>query len=374
MRRRIRRIEWFFLLLCARALPGLEIGVPEYAQELRRLKTEIENADGDAVRERVRRLQEVRVRSGTQTFLVDRSIIGPLANRESGRDALKTGGVSGDPHAGNRPPRSEVAAQTVGRIDLLLAELGRMEPSGAPPTPTDIELFTRIREQHREEAMASGGDVGKADFDQLPEIPFWERIWRGLSKAASWVGKKLEKILEGLIDMLFSWNKGKGSWDLFGPFTIIGVLLFAGILALFTLDLIRKYRRPGPGDAPAPAPTRAVDHDADPVSRDMNEWERYARELACHGRYREGIRAWYHAALVALFRNGWLHYRKGRTNWEYCYALPVEADWRTGFIDMTHLFEREWYGRSESTQEELEACAVAARTIMDRACRQGGSL
>ena len=61
----------------------------------------------------------------------------------------------------------------------------------------------------------------------------------------------------------------------------------------------------------------ASQRDADPLSREQDEWEKYAAELAAAGRLREAIRAWYHAVLVGLFRAGLLHHHKGRTNWEY---------------------------------------------------------
>jgi hypothetical protein len=88
------------------------------------------------------------------------------------------------------------------------------------------------------------------------------------------------------------------------------------------------------------------------------------------GRFREAIRAWYHAVLVTLFRSGLLHYRKDRTNWEYAYALGPELPWRPGFVDATRTFEQIWYGRRETPPDAAEAFARDARGILERI--QGG--
>jgi hypothetical protein len=75
--------------------------------------------------------------------------------------------------------------------------------------------------------------------------------------------------------------------------------------------------------------------------------------------------------LVSLFENGLLHHQKGRTNWEYAGQLSPELRWRPAFLDLTRLFDREWYGRRTSDAEAVRACAESARTIL-RAVREEG--
>ena len=77
------------------------------------------------------------------------------------------------------------------------------------------------------------------------------------------------------------------------------VVVLALVLGWVGWRVLRNRRRgAAPAVAgPAPLPPSADD---DPLSREANEWERYARELAAAGRAREAIRAWYHAVLVAL--------------------------------------------------------------------------
>jgi hypothetical protein len=109
----------------------------------------------------------------------------------------------------------------------------------------------------------------------------------------------------------------------------------------------------------------ASKRDEDPLSRGATEWERYAAQLAASGRIREAIRAWYHAVLVTLYAAGILHFRKGRTNWEYVAALSPEIAWRSEFVTLTRRFEEEWYGRERSAIEALEDVSGHAREILD---------
>ena len=69
-------------------------------------------------------------------------------------------------------------------------------------------------------------------------------------------------------------------------------------------------------------------------------------------------------SLVCLFQRGLLHYQKGRTNWEYASRLPPETAWRPTFLDLTRLFDREWYGRPSSDAEAVRECSRSAREIL----------
>jgi hypothetical protein len=121
--------------------------------------------------------------------------------------------------------------------------------------------------------------------------------------------------------------------------------------------------RKGVPAAVAPGATRPLPDD-DPASRTVSGWEERARELAAQGRHREAIRAWYHAVLARSAAAGVLHLRRGRTNWEYAYALPASVPWRDRFEDLTHRFDVEWYGRAESTPDALSAFADGATGIL----------
>jgi hypothetical protein len=113
--------------------------------------------------------------------------------------------------------------------------------------------------------------------------------------------------------------------------------------------------------------------DEDPLSRGAMEWERYAIQLAAAGRFREAIRAWYHAVLVTCYAAGVLHFRKGRTNWEYVATLAPSLPWRPEMIRLTRRFEREWYGSDESTLGALDDCGASARAILESVRERGAA-
>jgi hypothetical protein len=142
-------------------------------------------------------------------------------------------------------------------------------------------------------------------------------------------------------------------------------------LGLLAFQALRRRSRPEE-QASGPAPA-ASSRDADPLSREADDWERYARELAAAGRSREAIRAAYHAVLMTLFRAGLLHHQKGRTNWEYVGRLPPEAPARPGFMRLTRAFDREWYGRDQSSAETFAEYAQEAGAVV-RLVRGGGTM
>jgi hypothetical protein len=139
------------------------------------------------------------------------------------------------------------------------------------------------------------------------------------------------------------------------------ILIVLGVLAF---EVIRRSRNAGPQTVEESAPLGSS-RDDDPLSRGANEWERYATQLAAAGRLREAIRAWYHAVLVTLYRANVLHFRKGRTNWEYVAALGPEIAWRPQIIRLTQKFEEQWYGSDQSSVEALDECSAAARHILE---------
>ena len=233
----------------------------------------------------------------------------------------------------------------------------------------------------REPAQATGAQVDAAALEALkarqdaadprkglalpgspvPKLSFAERLIDLLSTSMNWIADRFKD----LWDWLKKWfpkrdpDRPEGS-SILNPavFALVGAIVGV-VIAL----AIRAARRAG---APPPIPrarAKAADADADPLSRSANEWEDRARALGSEGRAREAIRAWYHALLVASFRAGALHHRRGRTNWEYARTLG-EVGWRGPFVELTGRFDLEWYGRAESTAAALETFAAEAQRIL----------
>src|SRR6185369_14360275 len=155
------------------------------------------------------------------------------------------------------------------------------------------------------------------------------------------------------------------------PFMVTAlVITIVVVMLIIAFEVLRRGRRAKPATIAASDPI-ASKRDEDPLSRGATEWERYAAQLAEAGRIREAIRAWYHAVLVTCYSAGILSFRKGRTNWEYVSMMRAEVAWRPQFADLTRRYEREWYGRDESTGEALDDCSTRAQSILEHVRRRG---
>jgi hypothetical protein len=245
------------------------------------------------------------------------------------------------------------------RIDATIAALRTAGPSNA--AAIDQTLLLRLQREQTPPELHRGGDIRGVQ----PRTPTLVRMANAIIAAAKWIGDKIMKFVDWLSRF---WpkddpNKKPGSsamrWTVG---TLVGLILL--ILAVLAFEVIRRSRKRTRETVEESAPLTSTSDD-DPLSRGANEWERYAAQLAAAGRFREAIRAWYHAVLVTLYGANILHYRKGRTNWEYVAAVGPEHAWRARFIELTRRFENEWYGSDDSSSDALDACSAAARGIID---------
>jgi hypothetical protein len=246
------------------------------------------------------------------------------------------------------------------RLDVLIAELRQAAPSAAPPA--NQKLLTKVAAEQDVPELAPGGDVPtKVDV----EIPLLSRIFQGIGDALTWLGKKLGKLLDWLLDFLprTGPNGQQGGGDIRWTVLIMTGLIVLAVV-LLALTVLRRSKKDAPAVTESTEPVGSK-RDENPLSRGATEWERYAAQLAQEGRFREAIRAWYHAVLVTCYSAGILYFRKGRTNWEYIALLPPSHTWRPGLIDLTRRFELEWYGHEESDGEALADCSTAARQILE---------
>jgi hypothetical protein len=245
------------------------------------------------------------------------------------------------------------------RLHVAIDELRRTSPND--PASADRKLLRRVADEQKVPDLVPGGDV-PVDADVPPLIA---RVFESIGDVFAWIGEKLERILEWLFDLVPHSSSaepeatGGMRWIVTALVTVIVLLI-----ALLAIEVTRRSRRAAAKTIATSLPIGSK-RDEDPLSRGANEWERYAAQLADAGRFREAIRAWYHAVLVTCYSAGLLHYRKGRTNWEYVAALAPSTPWRADFIALTRRFEREWYGSDQSSDESLDDCTRVARSIMD---------
>jgi uncharacterized protein DUF4129 len=251
------------------------------------------------------------------------------------------------------------------RLAFTIDELRRA--TGIEGTAADRKLLEEVTKAQEVEDLKAGGEVKKLPAD----IPMIDRILQSVDEMLTWLGKQFRKLIDWLIDLLPSDQNLYGAtggmrWIVAG--VAIAILLIVVALAFV---VIRNSRGAKPEVAESAEPIGS-ERDADPLSRGANEWEKYALKLGSEGRYREAIRAWFHAVLVTCYSESILHFRKGRTNWEYISSLSPSHAWRPELITLTRRFEQQWYGSDISTEEAFEDCGARAQRILEALHRSGG--
>jgi hypothetical protein len=324
------------------------ISVDDYRGRLGEIQSRLRSGDWIGAKAGARELLDDRITYGGKTVEPDASVLGPIAR------------------AGN-PGQARAAAPRLGQ--LVAAMSGAADGGGEPVSAPNPKTLEKVRSRQALAALPQGG--------RLPEVKDGGILaaLRGfLQPIADFFNDLLERLWDWFLD-LFPEPKGGSGTGLDMRVVTALVVALALVLAWVGWRVLRQRRR-GAAPVPAgPAPLSSTADD-DPLSREANEWERYARELAGAGRYREAVRAWYHSVLVALYRTGALHYRKGRTNWEYVSVIAPGTAWRSDFAEMTRRFEREWYGRDQSDPEALrdsEAMAMAILTAVQESAAAWGS-
>ena len=247
------------------------------------------------------------------------------------------------------------------RLAATILELRRT--SGIESARGDRKLLERIAAEQDVPELPKGGDIPTRIERELPLI---ERVAQSLEEMREWIGKQLDKFLDWLFD-LFPKRRPKESaasltmrWIVF-----VVVALIVIVVLVLAVSVLRRSRAAKDETVQSSAPPLGSKADEDPLSRGATEWERYAVDLVKAGRFREAIRAWYHAVLVTCYAAGILHFRKGRTNWEYVASLGPAVEWRPEMIELTRRFEREWYGSLHSTQEAADECGQRAAGIIE---------
>ena len=202
------------------------------------------------------------------------------------------------------------------RIARVLATLGG---GSDDEVLKDAALLERLAREEAARRPTPGGSLDPSFDAPAPNVPEQLRAW--LARATDAVAELLQRLWRWILR--FGPRKAREGG---AGTTATAVAIMVGVIAVLLAVLaIRSLRRPETGAAPAGLEESAPGRDEDPLSRQAGEWQKYAGELAAAGRWREAIRAWYHAVLVTLFRAGQLHHQKGRTNWEYVSQVGPEA-------------------------------------------------
>jgi len=249
------------------------------------------------------------------------------------------------------------------RIDATVAAL--RTTTSSKPAAIDQPLLLRLQREQTVPELRRGGDVRGVQ----PNTPLLKRVAKAINASAKWIADKIMKFVEWVSRFWPKDNPKKkpaSSAMRWTVGTLVGLIVL--ILAILAFEVIRRSRKRA-RDVVEESAQLTSTRDDDPLSRGANEWERYAAQLAAAGRLREAIRAWYHAVLVTLYGANILHYRKGRTNWEYVAAVGPEHAWRPRLIELTQRFEHEWYGSDDSSSDVLSECSAAARHVLSEVRR-----
>jgi hypothetical protein len=308
------------------------LSLDEYREALGAMATAIERGDLDAARTLAQRLSGAGIEAESGRFEADPTVL------ESVLEA----------------PDAAAAARARLRIARVLPTLA----AGGDEIRKDAALLARLAREEAARRPTPGGSLDRALDAPAPSVP--EQLRALLQRASDAAAE--------LLDRLWRWLLRFGpprARDRKEGTTATAVAVMVGIITMMlAVFAIRSLRRRDADAAPAALDGPSPRRDEDPLSREAGEWQKYAGELAAAGRWREAIRAWYHAVLVTLFQAGQLHHQKGRTNWEYVSQVGPQARWRPAFVDLTRTFDREWYGRSASAAQALREYAAKARDVL----------
>lgn len=321
------------------------VSVGDYRDRLGSIRKAVEAGDLEGARRRATDLQSLRIRHDGSEFTPDPTVLRPVAQAKD-------------------LPAARDAARSIAQLEEALESV----PTGPAAAP-DLQRLDSLRREQAERAADPGARVGGPELHAPPVPPVPRSLLEWLQdlsiRTYEALADVLQKLFRWILRLLFGSaalaggpGQGMSALVLGLMIVILGIVGLAAFLAL--------QRRKAVGDLPVTIVPAASGRDEDPLSRTSSEWERFAAELMTSGRFREAIRAWYHAVLVTLFRAGLLHYRKDRTNWEYAYALGPDLPWRPGFVEATRTFEQTWYGRRETPLDAAEAYAAEARVILGK--------
>jgi hypothetical protein len=326
----------------AAASPALSMPVTEYVQRLELIDRMLAEDGLAPAKIEAQELLGAQVVWQRGTFSADASVLQAVL----------------DAQAANGPHRTRLLA--------TIAELRRA--TGMEAARGDRKLLERIAAEQDVPDLPKGGDIPtRIERD----VPMLDRIAESIGEMLEWVREQLRNLLDWLLDLVPRRRPNESTasvamrWVVFAVVAVIVV-----IVLVLAVGVLRRSRASTPGDTVQSSTPLGSKADEDPLSRGASEWERYAGELARAGRFREAIRAWYHAVLVTCYAAGVLHFRKGRTNWEYVALLSPALEWRPDLIELTRHFEREWYGSLQSNEEALDECSSRAAGIIDALRRE----
>ncbi|HEU4522204.1 MAG TPA: DUF4129 domain-containing protein [Thermoanaerobaculia bacterium] len=324
-------------LLVSIVSPALAATMPveEYVSSLERISSLLAANEIELARSEARALSAHDVSSPLGSFQADLSLLDAIANSDHAGPHLRS------------------------RLAVTIEEIRNAAP--IDPAPVRPDLLRRVAAEQKVPELVPGGEILPA----ARPSSMMDRVVESLGAMYNWLSDKIRRIIDWLLDLLPRRLTGPDAATP-GMRWMIGALVVTIVLLIvyLAIEVTRRARR-GRDPLIEESTPLGSKRDEDPLSRGALEWDRYAEQLAAEGRFREAVRASYHAVLVTCYAAGVLHFRKGRTNWEYVSALAPSLPWRAEFITLTRRFEREWYGSDNSTSDAYDDCRRQARSIVE---------
>lgn len=338
----MKRMLLSALLLIAAHAGAETIAVEDYVAALERMHVDLAAKRFDAAKAEAAAIRGSDVKWTHGTFTSDESLLDAIATSTRDDYRLRE------------------------RIRIVVAEIRR--EAGIDTAPVDLAVLQQVANEQKVPDLVSGGEIANPVVSES----FIEKIAESIGAVFKWIWEKIEKLIDWFVRSFTSGDEPRTQTPGMDSLTIGVAIAIALLVVVLAVQVLRRSRAEKKEVVESIAPIGSA-RDEDPLSRGATEWERYAAQLAAAGRHREAIRAWYHAVLVTCYAAGVLHFRKGRTNWEYVATLAPSVPWRPEMIELTRRFEQEWYGHDTSSEEALELCSTRAQAILEALRRRSAA-
>jgi hypothetical protein len=242
--------------------------------------------------------------------------------------------------------------------------------AGSPPPPAKPEAAAEI--SHKQIAESISETRGNLEFQwrtpgkQISDTQeSW--IWKYLSRALEYCGKKLGKLIEYIRDLFKKYfpeapeNKNlksflKGSWNILKY--LVPVLLVIVISIIILRKALGKQKNKS---APLSSSKRRPDLTREDIAAnelEEDEWLKLCRELLDQKEYKLALRAFYLGCICALAKRKLLLAARHKTDYEYLDELRRRAHTMPETIEIFTnniiTFQRVWYGNHSVSRELLD--------------------
>ena len=193
----------------------------------------------------------------------------------------------------------------------------------------------------RQARAAADAVLARGEF-QAANGPSW--LDRQVARAQDWILRLLLGMTH--LGQKNPWLAPLIEWSCF-------LLAAGGLLFFVRRTLARQALRIALGENAA-APRNG---------RDATDWAQRAEERGAAGEWREGIHCIFWAAVVSLeTRRAWRE-NPTRTPREYVRLLRPGSEAQRALRELTHRFERVWYGHAAATEAEFRAARASLAAI-----------